>query len=78
LCARVQVVTPLVWGQLFSFCMAPPKWAPRVLRVGRAGHCLLAGLSLSAPPRPAAAAGVARSLCVRACACVYARARESV
>lgn len=36
------VVTPLVWGQLFSFCMSPPKWAPRVLRVGKAGHCLLA------------------------------------
>eukprot|EP01043_Picozoa_sp_COSAG02_P096920 COSAG02_NODE_33163_length_504_cov_1.019753_2_plen_102_part_01 len=37
------VVTPVVWGQLFSFCMSPPKWAPRILRVGKAGHCLLAG-----------------------------------
>ena len=38
------VVTPLVWGQLFSFCVSPPNWAPRVLRVGKAGHCLLAGV----------------------------------
>jgi hypothetical protein len=36
------VITPLVWGYLFSMSQQPPAWLPRILRWGKAGHCLLA------------------------------------
>ena len=37
-------VTPLVWGYLYSIMQKPPAWVPRILRWGKAGHCLLAGV----------------------------------
>ena len=38
------VVTPLMWGHLFSISQQPPAWLPRLLRWGKAGHCALAAV----------------------------------